>query len=229
MTAGRGIVHSEIPRPNADGTPNIGLQLWVDLPQKLKKCEPRYRDLQASEIPEIDIDNNKVHIKIISGKSHGVDSVKKLAYTPVWIFDIEIKPGGKVTQGLPPGWNAFAYTLNGTTTFVVGQYRRPVERHHNVVFEQKGDNVSAEVKASSQENGHFRKYLLGSSMLFSMCLRIASLGAPSLRIKSNCFFSCGKSCRNQIMTGIPILKEFSLLFITFSIPIGRESDVDKTC
>jgi redox-sensitive bicupin YhaK (pirin superfamily) len=106
MTAGRGIMHAEMPRQNPDGSANIGMQLWVDLPEKLKKVEPRYRDLRASEIPSVDLDNNKVHVKIISGQSHGVDSVKELAYTPVWIFDVEIKPGGKITQGLPAGWNA---------------------------------------------------------------------------------------------------------------------------
>lgn len=155
MTAGRGIMHSEIPRPNADGSPNIGMQLWVDLPQKLKKCEPRYRDLQPSEIPHIDIDDNKVHVKIISGKSHGIDSVKELAYTPVWFLDIEIKPGGKITQDLPAGWNAFAYILSGATTFRVGESTRTVEQHHIVVFEQKGDIVSAEVEASTKQNGRF--------------------------------------------------------------------------
>jgi quercetin 2,3-dioxygenase len=163
MTAGRGIMHSEMPRPPADGSPNIGLQLWVDLPQHLKTCEPRYRDLQASEIPEIDIDNGKVHIKVISGKSHGVDSVKELAYTPVWYLDIVIKPGGKVVQDLPEGWNAFAYLLDGTVIFGDGGDRRKVERYHNVVFEQKGDTISAEVEASSKENGHFRESLQTSS------------------------------------------------------------------
>src|ERR1700754_2221008 len=69
MTAGRGIVHAEMPRQNPDGSANIGMQLWVDLPKKLKMCEPRYRDLKAAEIPSIDIDDNKVHVKIISGQS----------------------------------------------------------------------------------------------------------------------------------------------------------------
>jgi redox-sensitive bicupin YhaK (pirin superfamily) len=157
MTAGRGIMHAEMPRQNSDGSSNIGMQLWVDLPEKLKKCEPRYRDLKASEIPSIDIDDNKVHIKIISGQSHGVDSVKELAYTPVWIFDVEIKPGGKVTQALPEGWNAFAYTLSGTTDFGVGEDKTTVGQYHNVVFEQKGDSVTAAVPADAKENGHFCK------------------------------------------------------------------------
>lgn len=157
MTAGKGIMHAEMPRQNPDGSANIGMQLWVDLPEKLKKCEPRYRDLRASEIPNIDVDEGKVHIKIISGQSHGVDSVKELAYTPVWIFDIEIKPGGKVQQQLPEGWNAFAYTLSGSTAFGVGSDKKIAGQYHSVVFERKGDEVMAEVEADAKENGHFSK------------------------------------------------------------------------
>lgn len=157
MTAGRGIMHAEMPRQNADGSANEGMQLWVDLPEKLKKCEPRYRDLRASEIPNIDIDDGKVHIKIISGQSHGVDSVKDLAYTPVWIFDITIRPGGKITQPLPEGWNAFAYTLEGSTTFGVGKDQTTVGRFHNVVFERKGDSISAEVSSDANEQSRLCK------------------------------------------------------------------------
>ncbi|KAI9798901.1 MAG: hypothetical protein M1833_004404 [Piccolia ochrophora] len=155
MTAGRGIVHAEMPHQNADGSPNVGLQLWVDLPEKLKMCEPRYRDLRAAEIPFFDSEDDKVHIKIISGESHGIDSVKELAYTPVWILDVNIKPGGKVEQPLPPTWNAFAYTLSGSTTFGSGDDATTVGAYHNVVFEQKGDVVNAAVDADAKEDGHF--------------------------------------------------------------------------
>ena len=151
-----------MPRQNADGSANVGMQLWVDLPEKLKFCEPRYRDLRASEIPNIDIDDGKVHIKIISGQSHGVDSVKELAYTPVWIFDIEIKPGGKIVQPLPEGWNAFAYTLDGSTTFGAGEEQTKVGKFHNVVFEQKGDEITAEVEEGAEENGRFCKFFSSS-------------------------------------------------------------------
>ncbi|TGO25676.1 hypothetical protein BPAE_0075g00310 [Botrytis paeoniae] len=155
MTAGKGIMHAEMPRQNLDGSANVGMQLWVDLPEKLKKCEPRYRDLRAKEIPQIDIDDGKVHVKIISGQSHGVDSVQELAYTPVWIFDVEIKPGGKIEQSLPAGWNAFAYTLSGETVFGSGDEKTKIAQFHNVVFRQEGDLVNAEVEESAKENGHF--------------------------------------------------------------------------
>ncbi|KAK5018231.1 RNA pol II transcription cofactor, partial [Cryomyces antarcticus] len=155
MTAGRGIVHAEMPHQNTDGSANVGIQLWVDLPQRLKMCEPRYRDLRASEIPSVDIDDGKVHIKVISGQSHGVDSVKELAYTPVWLLDINMKPGGKITQNLPVGWNAFAYTLQGSTLFGAKQSQQPVAQYHNVVFEQKGDTVIAEVSEDATEDSRF--------------------------------------------------------------------------
>ncbi|KAI2642174.1 RmlC-like cupin domain-containing protein [Xylaria nigripes] len=154
MTAGRGIMHAEMPRPSADGSPILGLQLWVDLPAKLKKCEPRYRDLRAKEIPNVDI-NDKVHVKVISGQSGGVDSVKDLAYTPVWILDFEIKPGGKVTQALPVGWNAFSYQLEGTAIFGAGDGRRTVNQYDNCVFDVAGDVVNVEVPEDSTTNARF--------------------------------------------------------------------------
>ncbi|KAL9595143.1 MAG: hypothetical protein Q9179_005096 [Wetmoreana sp. 5 TL-2023] len=170
MTAGRGIVHSEMPRPNKDGRPAVGMQLWVDLPEKLKLVEPRYRDLRAKEIPTINVDDGKVTVKIISGKSHGIDSVKDLAYTPVYIFDITIRPGGKVSQELPAGWNAFAYTLEGSTSFGQNQDQTTVGQYHNVVFEQKGDSIVAEVADDAKENGRFCKFFNCQQMSLSHSL-----------------------------------------------------------
>lgn len=152
MTAGRGIVHAEMPKQNPDGSANVGLQLWVDLPKELKSCEPRYRDLRAKEIPFVDVDDGKVHIKVISGQSHGIDSVRDLAYTPVWILDIQIKPGGKVAQPLPSNWNAFAYVLEGDALFGGAERKRVVEQYHNVVLEQEGDVVNIEVDAGAEKS-----------------------------------------------------------------------------
>lgn len=155
MTAGRGIMHAEMPRQNPDGSANVGLQLWVDLPKHLKKCEPRYRDLPASEVPSVDTDDGKVHVKVISGQSHGVDSVKDLAYTPVWILDVAIKPGGSIVQPLPKGWNAFAYTLEGQTLVGEKGNQTVVEQYHNVVFEPEGDVVHAAVDPGAEKGSRF--------------------------------------------------------------------------
>nr|POF12971.1 pirin-like protein [Quercus suber] len=151
MTAGRGIVHAEMPHDNGDGSSNIGLQLWVDLPKQLKSCEPRYRDLRAAEIPQAASPDGLVRVKVISGRSFGVDSLQELAYTPVWLLDITIAPGGEIAQRLPHGFNAFAYTLSGTTTFSTAAGSQQVSQYHNAVFEQAGDEVRASVPASSEE------------------------------------------------------------------------------
>ncbi|KAI1206150.1 RmlC-like cupin domain-containing protein [Annulohypoxylon truncatum] len=155
MTAGRGIMHAEMPRQNPDGSANVGLQLWVDLPAHLKACEPRYRDLRAAEIPSADLDDGKVHVKVISGQAAGVDSVKDLAYTPVWILDVTIKPGGKLAQPVPAGWNAFSYQLEGSAVFGVGEAKRTVEQYHNCVFEAEGDTVVVEVPETAKESARF--------------------------------------------------------------------------
>ena len=151
MTAGRGIVHAEMPAQNSER--NIGMQLWVDLPRNLKMCEPRYRDLRGSEIPKVTADDGKVEIKVISGKSQGVDSVKDLAYTPVWLLDITIRPGGKIEQDLPANWNAFAYVLDGVVDFSNGsQQPQTIVKYHNVVFEQAGDSVTMSVEEGATDS-----------------------------------------------------------------------------
>jgi quercetin 2,3-dioxygenase len=152
MTAGRGIVHAEMPAETVDGQPVKGLQLWVDLPEKLKDVEPRYRDLKASEIPSVDVDDGKVHVKVISGQSHGVDSVKDLAYTPVWLLDIEIKPGGKIVQPVPEGWTTFAYFLEGEALVGPRGNQTPVSQYSNVVFQEDGDVVQLEVDPQADSN-----------------------------------------------------------------------------
>ncbi|KAM0255978.1 hypothetical protein ACHAQJ_005282 [Trichoderma viride] len=152
MTAGRGIVHAEMPRKQPDGSYNVGLQLWVDLPKELKYCEPRYRDLRAAEIPSVDVDEGRATIKVISGQSHGVDSVKELAYTPVWLLDFLLRPGANVTQAIPQGWNTFAYILEGDITVGEGAEAKKAEQYDNVFFKQAGDVIHLSTDASATKD-----------------------------------------------------------------------------
>ncbi|KAK9460306.1 RmlC-like cupin domain-containing protein [Lipomyces oligophaga] len=140
MTAGRGIMHAEMPRPQKDGSPVVGLQLWVDLPEKLKDVEPRYRDLRKEEIP-IAQPNDKLEIRVISGESYGVKSVQDLAYTPVWMIDATIKPGGFISQPIPAGFNSFAYVLEGE--LMCGTTK--IKQFNNAVFNRDGDGVEFSV------------------------------------------------------------------------------------
>ena len=162
MTAGRGIMHAEMPRQNPDGSPNVGLQLWVDLPRHLKSCEPRYRDLRAAEIPHATADNGKVDVAVISGQSHGVTSAQELSYTDTVLYDVKMKPGATFTQHIPKGYNAFVYTLSGTTIFTdgaSGEKTKSIPPFHNVVFEQTGDVIAAstseEPEPDTEESSRF--------------------------------------------------------------------------
>ncbi|KXH41537.1 pirin [Colletotrichum simmondsii] len=147
MTAGRGIMHSEQPIPSEDGSSGAGLQLWVDLPRRLKMCEPRYRDLKAAEIPLAKLDEGRVTVKVISGVSGGVDSVRDLTYTPIWYLDIQIQSGGEIAQQVPQGWNAMAYIVEGSAqvSSSTEDDRREAQQFQAVVFGVEGDAVQMRV------------------------------------------------------------------------------------
>lgn len=154
MTAGRGIVHAEMPRidKDADGDINAveGLQLWVDLPQELKNCEPRYRDLRAAEVP-VATPNDKVQVKVISGESFGVKSMQELAYTPVWLLDVTLQPGGRIEQAIPADFNAFIYQMSGTLSIAGKQY----PAHTSTFFNTSGDGIKAAVPETAAHAARF--------------------------------------------------------------------------
>ncbi|KAF5101127.1 hypothetical protein DV451_002313 [Geotrichum candidum] len=155
MTAGRGIVHAEIPAPNNSVE---GLQLWVDLPTELKECEPRYRDLRAKEVPVAE-PNDKVKIKVISGRSHGIDSVKDLAYTPMWFFDVSMKPGSHIQQEIPTDFNVFLYIMKGSAT-IEG---KKISQYQNVFFDTKGDGLEISVPEDAEGEAQFA--IIGGKIL----------------------------------------------------------------
>lgn len=100
MTAGRGIVHTEIPVQSTDKSQTSGIQVW-NLPELLKDSKPRYRDLRSSEIPEAAEQNGKLRIRVISGNYAGIGSLKDLAYTPIHYYHVTMKPGASFVQKLP--------------------------------------------------------------------------------------------------------------------------------
>ncbi|GAV48025.1 hypothetical protein ZYGR_0I03220 [Zygosaccharomyces rouxii] len=138
MTAGKGIVHSEIPVSLEDGSASNGLQLWVDLPAELKNCEPRYRDLRKKQTPEVKVNDN-LTVRVISGKSYGVDSVQELAYTPVHFYHfITSKKGTEFAQEFPKDFNVFFYILKGS--LAVNDQVFP--EHSAVFFDTDGEGVA---------------------------------------------------------------------------------------
>jgi len=117
MCAGKGIIHAEMP-VHVPGSPDPrGLQLWVDLPKQYKMADPSYQELSPDEIPVAHPEgvDGPVEVKVISGKSHGVESpVRPLG--GCWFFHIVFKKGTTIFQDLPSGWTSFLYTLKGSVT-----------------------------------------------------------------------------------------------------------------
>jgi quercetin 2,3-dioxygenase len=138
MTAGKGIMHSEMPVKQPDNKPNVGLQLWVDIPEAQKLTEPRYQELRDADIPRAH-PSDKVEIKVISGDSFGVKSPVQ-TLVGVWYLDVKIQPGGKVSQILPKDWNSFLYTLTG----VANISGKEIEPFNTVVLSAEGDGVTVE-------------------------------------------------------------------------------------
>ncbi|CAH2351314.1 hypothetical protein CLIB1423_03S03466 [[Candida] railenensis] len=147
MTAGKAVVHTEMPIPQADGSNAEGLQLWVDLPEKLKETKPRYRDLRSFEIPEAKSPDGKVEVKVISGKAMGVENVQELSYTPVEYFHYKLHKGGKFSHvDLKPNFNYFLYVISGNGLHINGT---KIDEHHNVYFERDGGKIEGENKSAN--------------------------------------------------------------------------------
>lgn len=147
MTAGKAIVHSEIPVKMDDGQSSEGLQLWVDLPNEMKNVEPRYRDLRREEIP-IAKPNENLTIKVISGESYGVKSLTELAYTPVEYYHFIAKASNtEFEQTFTNDFNTFIYVLQGSLK-VQG---KNFTQHSAIFFNNDGDGVKGFTTSENTE------------------------------------------------------------------------------
>ncbi len=114
MTAGRGIMHEEMPQVRPEGI--AGFQLWVNLPAKLKMTKPRYQDVRAAEIPEIKKEGG-ARIRVITGTIDGVSGpVTEIAANPIYL-DVSVPAHASFIQSIHRGHTAFAYVFEGEATF----------------------------------------------------------------------------------------------------------------
>jgi redox-sensitive bicupin YhaK (pirin superfamily) len=110
MTAGRGIIHSEMPLQEAGLM--WGFQLWVNLPAKNKMTAPRYQDIPASAIPEVQVEGGAL-IRVIAGEAAGARGpVEGIATSPLYL-DVRIPAGGSYEHPLPSSHNALVYVYEG--------------------------------------------------------------------------------------------------------------------
>jgi len=143
MTAGRGIVHSEMPEQE-DGL-MWGFQLWINLPARDKMTAPRYQDIAPERIPEVELPGG-ARVKVIAGEAGGARGPVDAAATEPVYLDVKLSPGGRFAHDVPAAHAALAYVFEGAVS--VGG--TPVERGHLAVL-GPGDRV----EASSREAGRF--------------------------------------------------------------------------
>ncbi|XAR48769.1 hypothetical protein NMG60_11031699 [Bertholletia excelsa] len=157
MTAGRGIIHSEMPA--GEGTQR-GLQLWINLSSKDKMIEPRYQEVVREEIGEAE--EGGVKVRVIAGEAMGVKS-PVYTRTPTVYLDFTLKPGAQLQQPISQSWSAFVYVLEGEGVF--GSFNsNPTPAHQLLVLGtgDGGEGLSAWNKSSSN---NLRFVLIGGQPL----------------------------------------------------------------
>ena len=150
MTAGRGLIHSEMPEQGAGVME--GFQLWLNLPARDKLCQPGYRDIQRDEIPEFTTPE-KVTVRVISGHSHGVQGAVRRP-TEEWptdplYLDLHFAAGaGAFSQDLPATHNAFLYVYRGAVEVLGADgAATAVPLHRMAILANAGDGVTLRAAA----------------------------------------------------------------------------------
>lgn len=142
MTTGRGLVHSEMPEQQ-EGLMR-GFQLWLNLPARLKLCEPGYRDIPAAEIPEAALPDGGT-ARVIAGRLGATEGAVALdpegRPTEPYLLDLTLPPGGSVEVPLPEGHAAFAYLYEGGAVFSEGE---PALQRGELAVLGEGDGFRAE-------------------------------------------------------------------------------------
>ena len=133
MTAGRGVIHSEMPE-QAEGRME-GFQLWLNLAGKDKMCPPWYRDIPTAEIPEARADG--VTVRVIAGQALGIAGAMRRETTEPTYLDLQLAPGASFVQPLPAAHNAFVYVFRGALD--IGGQAVPLQRM--AILKNEGDGV----------------------------------------------------------------------------------------
>jgi hypothetical protein len=141
MTAGSGLVHSEMPETEfaKNGGRLHGFQLWINLRKTDKWIKPDYQDVTSTRIPQVTTPDGKVSAKVIAGNYLDARAVIN-TLTPVLYLHFTLQPGGKVVHSVPENYNAFAYVISGEGLF--GKDKTAVGEKNLIVFENDGEIIS---------------------------------------------------------------------------------------
>jgi redox-sensitive bicupin YhaK (pirin superfamily) len=152
MTAGSGVIHSEMPEKefSKKGGKLHGFQLWVNLPKKNKMMKPRYQEINSLKIPTGTTENGNVIVKVIAGESVGAKAVID-TITPIMYLHFKLKPGSKILQPVPEEYNVFAYVIQGSGLFKQSNNsNKMIERGNLVIFDRDGKEVYIQAAKDSK-------------------------------------------------------------------------------
>jgi redox-sensitive bicupin YhaK (pirin superfamily) len=146
MTAGSGLVHAEVSPPEfkRDGGPMEILQLWVNLPARLKMTEPRYSGVQKDQIPAVPLPDGAGTLELVSGTFAGAEGPIQ-SLTGVFMSVVRLKAGGRAELPAPRGYSVFLYAVRGGVE-VAGT---PIDPWHLVELNDDGDSLA--VQAGDEE------------------------------------------------------------------------------
>ena len=139
MTAGKGVIHSEIPQQE-EGVME-GFQLWLNLPKRDKMSTPWYRDFKNEDLPKF-VTEEGVAVTVIAGESHGTSGAVTRDTTQPNYLDLHLPAGARFAQALPAGHNAFIYVYRGEVS-IAGK-TVPVQRMAILANEVQADGVVIE-------------------------------------------------------------------------------------
>ena len=141
MTAGSGLVHSEMPEKEFSKTGGRlhGFQLWINLRKTDKWIKPDYQDVPSTRIPQVSTRDGKVSARVIAGNYLDAKAVIN-TLTPILYLHFTLQPGGQVVQSVPENYNAFAYVIGGEGLF--GKDKTAVGEKNLIVFENDGEIIS---------------------------------------------------------------------------------------
>jgi redox-sensitive bicupin YhaK (pirin superfamily) len=153
MTAGSGVVHSELPSDEfmRDGGVMHGFQIWVNLPARDKMMPPHYQEIPGAKIPAAVSGDGKVAVRVIAGAAMGVSAVIETR-TPIYFLHFTLQPGGQVVQDVPAGYNALVYLISGSVQ--IGQEHKPA-REGQMVQLGDGDTVRLAVASDATAPADF--------------------------------------------------------------------------
>ena len=146
MTAGAGLIHAEVSSEEFKraGGPVEVLQLWVNLPARLKMTAPRYKGLQGEEIPHVESDGGRVRMKVVSGVWEGAAAPFE-TLTDVHLACVSLARGGRLRESFGEGRSVLLYVVAGALS-VCG---REVGARHVVEFGDEGGVVEVEARSEA--------------------------------------------------------------------------------